>query len=160
MKRFMKVSMNLVAVVVILFSNSLPLKVNAFEVNDSLLTKKVIAQNLNDDLKQSKISFATTPMDKGIVSESHPQYLGIYSGAWSSPPGLNVAVEAADLLLDIGGVVFEDFNTTFWTSQAAPQKLLTLGDNFVRQGNTIFTGVSLQDMLAGLTARLSDIPEF
>ena len=115
---------------------------------------------LLDFLKQSKMSFATTPMDKGIVSESHPQYLGIYSGAWSSPPGLNVAVEAADLLLDIGGVVFEDFNTTFWTSQVAPQKLLTLGDNFVRQGNTIFTGVSLQDMLAGLTARLSAVPKF
>jgi indolepyruvate decarboxylase len=119
-----------------------------------------LREQLLDFLTQSKMSFATTPMDKGIVSESHPQYLGIYSGAWSSPPGLNVAVEAADLLLDIGGVVFEDFNTTFWTSQAAPQKLLTLGDNFVRQGNTIFTGVSLQDIIEGLTARLSAVPKF
>jgi len=114
---------------------------------------------LLDFLKQSKMSFATTPMDKGIVSESHPQYLGIFSGAWSNPQGLNVAIETADVLLDIGGVVFEDFNTTFWTSQVAPQKLLTLGDNFVRQGHTIFTGVALQDMLVGLTARLNAVPK-
>jgi indolepyruvate decarboxylase len=111
-------------------------------------------------LSQTEISFATTPMDKGIVSESHPQYLGIYSGAWSNPEGLNVAVEGADLVLDIGGVVFEDFNTTFWSSNISPQKLLTLGDHFVRLGDTIFTGVALEDMLKGLTANLKVLPKF
>lgn len=110
-------------------------------------------------LGQTGISFATTPMDKGIVSEAHPQYLGIYSGAWSSPAGLNVAVEGADLVLDIGGVVFEDFNTTFWSSNISPDKLLTLGDHFVRLGDTIFTGVALEDMLKGLTATLKALPK-
>jgi len=110
-------------------------------------------------LGQTGISFATTPMDKGIVSESHPQYLGIYSGAWSNPAGLNVAVEGADLVLDIGGVVFEDFNTTFWSSKISPNKLLTLGDHFVRLGDTIFTGVALEDMLKGLTEKLKALPQ-
>ncbi|CAN1541317.1 COG3961 Pyruvate decarboxylase and related thiamine pyrophosphate-requiring enzymes [Burkholderiaceae bacterium] len=110
-------------------------------------------------LSQTEISFATTPMDKGIVSESHPQYLGIYSGAWSNPAGLNVAVEGADLVLDIGGVIFEDFNTTFWSSNISSQKLLTLGDHFVRLGDTIFTGVALEDMLRGLTENLKALPQ-
>jgi hypothetical protein len=88
MKRFMKVSMNLVAVVVILFSNSLPLKVNAFEVNDSLLTKKVIAQNLNDDLKQSKISVPGAQMfkkaDNEIIAQMNEHIAKLYNFKWIS----------------------------------------------------------------------------
>jgi hypothetical protein len=88
MKRFMKVSMNLVAVVVILFSNGLPLKVNAFEVNDSLLTKKVIVQNLNDDLKQSKISVPGAHLfkkaDNEIIAQMNEQIADLYNFKWIS----------------------------------------------------------------------------
>ncbi len=109
-------------------------------------------------LEKTNISFATTPMDKGVVTESHPNYLGIYSGMWSSPKKLKEAVEGADLILDIGGIIFEDFNTTFWTDDISPLKMITLGDNFVRLGSTIFTGVMLEDMLTGLTARMGTVP--
>lgn len=138
-------------------------KINAAKSIVALPTYLVGNYGLRDSLlaflNQTKMSFATTPMDKGIVSESHPQYLGIYSGAWSSPQGLNVAIESADLVLDIGGVVFEDFNTTFWSSTVAKEKLLTIGDNFVRLGDTIFTGVALEDILKGLTANLKKLPK-
>lgn len=138
-------------------------KINAAKNIVALPTNLVgnygLRESLLAFLGQTGISFATTPMDKGIVSEAHPQYLGIYSGVWSNPAGLNVAVEGADLVLDIGGVVFEDFNTTFWSSNISPDKLLTLGDNFVRLGNTIFTGVALEDMLKGLTAKLKALPK-
>lgn len=105
-------------------------------------------------LNASKLSFATTPMDKGVLSESHPGYLGIYSGMGSSPVDLKATVEGADLVLDLGGVVFEDFNTTFWTDNITSTKLIVLGDQFVRMGGTIFTGVTLGDMLEGLTKRV------
>jgi hypothetical protein len=88
MKRFMKVSMNLVAVVVILFSNGLPMKVNAFEANDSLLTKKVIVQNLNDDLKQSKISVPGAQLfkkaDNEIIAQMNEQIADLYNFKWIS----------------------------------------------------------------------------
>lgn len=108
-------------------------------------------------LNKSNIPYATTPMDKAVISEAHPNYLGIYNGMSSSPPTLKAFVESADLVLDIGGVVFEDFNTTFWTDNIAQSKLLTLGDQFVRMGNTIFTGVVLSDILSGLTSRINPI---
>jgi len=57
--------------------------------------------------------------------------------------------------LDIGGVVFEDFNTTFWTDSIATSKMITFGDQFVRMGNTIFTGVMLGDMLEGLSKKMT-----
>ena len=110
-------------------------------------------------LNKSNFPFATTPMDKGVLSESHPSYLGIYNGMSSSPSGVKDLVEGADLVLDIGGVVFEDFNTTFWTNNLTSSKLLTLGDQFVRMGNTIFTGVTLGDVLIGLTERITPVPK-
>lgn len=101
-------------------------------------------------LNKSNIAFATTPMDKGVISEAHPNYLGIYNGLNSSPATLKATVENADLVLDIGGVVFEDFNTTFWTDNLSSEKHLILGDQFVRMGNTVFTGVTFKDVLDGL----------
>jgi indolepyruvate decarboxylase len=120
-----------------------------------------VLEKLLQFLNKSNIPFATTPMDKAVISEDHPNYLGIYNGISSSPATLKAAVESADLVLDIGGVVFEDFNTTFWTDNIAQSKLLTLGDQFVRMGSTVFTGVMLGDILEGLTQKLNasaDLP--
>src|SRR6478672_9266889 len=47
--------------------------------------------------------FAAMAMDKGVLSETHPQFAGIYSGSASSPAVLE-AVEGADLVIDAGGV--------------------------------------------------------
>src|ERR1700759_814611 len=49
--------------------------------------------------------FAAMAMDKGVLSEAHPQFVGIYSGAASSPAVLE-AIEGADLVIDAGGVSF------------------------------------------------------
>lgn len=110
---------------------------------------------LESFLNKSNIPYATTPMDKAVISEAHPNYLGIYNGMNSSPANLKATVESADLILDIGGVVFEDFNTAFWTDSIVQPRLLTLGDQFVRMGGTIFTGVALSDILMGLTQRIA-----
>src|SRR6266404_5605779 len=49
--------------------------------------------------------FAVTPMEKGVLSETHAQFAGMYMGAGSSPSVLE-AIEAADLVIDAGGVNF------------------------------------------------------
>src|SRR5207248_9173519 len=59
--------------------------------------------------------FAAMAMDKGVLSEAHPQFAGIYSGAASSPTVLK-AVEGADLVIDAGGVCFHDSNTSAYSS--------------------------------------------
>lgn len=127
---------------------------NTIALPTQFVTNYGLTTALLNFLNASKLPFATTPMDKGVLSESHPGYLGIYSGMGSSPVDLKATVEGAELVLDIGGVVFEDFNTTFWTDNIASTKLIVLGDQFVRMGSTIFTGVTLGDMLEGLTKRV------
>jgi indolepyruvate decarboxylase len=138
--------------------NKLQASKNTIALPTQFVTNYGLTTALLNFLNTSKLPFATTPMDKGVLSESHPGYLGIYSGMGSSPVDLKATVEGAELVLDIGGVVFEDFNTTFWTDNIASTKLIVLGDQFVRMGSTIFTGVTLGDMLEGLTKRVSARP--
>ena len=77
--------------------------------------------------------FATMLMDKGVLGETHPQFVGMYSGALSSPEVL-LAVEGADLMLDVGGVVWHDINTVAYTGHVAPEKMITIGIHAVTVG--------------------------
>ena len=118
------------------------------------LATKGLTDQCADFLNKADIPYATTPMDKGVLSEAHPNYLGVYAGQGSTPPKLKESVESADLVLDIGGVVFLDFNTTFWTSAIDPSRLITIGDTFVRIGANLFSGIHIGDVLRELTAKV------
>jgi indolepyruvate decarboxylase len=86
-----------------------------------------------------------------VLSEAHPQFVGTYSGAASSP-AFREAVEGADLVLDAGGVCFNDINTSAYSSRIAPEKLVTIGVDHVRIGERIYNPVRMGDvfeMLAG-----------
>ncbi|AUB82220.1 alpha-keto acid decarboxylase family protein [Candidatus Thiodictyon syntrophicum] len=120
-------------------------------LSSQLVARYGLVEPLLAFLDRSGMAFAVTPMDKAVVSEAHPNYRGCYSGQGSSPVGVQQIVEEADLILDIGGVLFEDFNTSLWSQGIDPRRLLTLGDRFVRMGETIFANVMLRDMLTGLT---------
>ena len=108
-------------------------------------------------LKKSGMSYATSPMSKGVISETHPNYLGLYSGVTSSPPALKSIVEGADLILDLGGLINEDINTGNWTSNLAPDKTIVIGDHFVKMGGTLFSGVTLEDMLIELSKKICPV---
>src|SRR5207237_5092713 len=68
--------------------------------------------------------FAAMAMDKAVLSETHPQFVGTYSGAASSPAVLE-AIEGADVVIDAGGVSFNDINTSAYSARIAPEKLVT-----------------------------------
>jgi indolepyruvate decarboxylase len=93
--------------------------------------------------------FAVTSMEKGVLSEAHPQFAGMYLGAGSSPSVLE-AVEAADLVIDTGGVSFNEINTGAYSSQLSPAKLVTINIDHVRIGERIFNPVRMGDVLDGL----------
>ena len=93
--------------------------------------------------------FAAMAMDKGVLSEAHPQFVGIYSGAASSPAVLE-AVEGAELVIDAGGVSFNEINTSAYTSRIDPKKLVTIGVDHVRIGDRIYNPVRMGDVFEGL----------
>src|SRR5580692_11151015 len=89
--------------------------------------------------------FAVTPMEKGVLSETHAQFAGMYIGAGSSPSVLE-AIETADLVIDAGGVNFNEINTGAYSSQLSPEKLVTIEVDYVRIGNRIFNPVQMGDL--------------
>ncbi len=89
-------------------------------------------------------------MDKAVLSETHPQFAGIYSGAASSP-GVLEAVEGADLVIDAGGVSFNEVNTAAYTSRIDRRKLVTIGVDHVRIADRIYDPVRMGDVFDGLT---------
>src|SRR5262249_4201624 len=89
--------------------------------------------------------FAAMAMDKGVLSEAHPQFVGTYSGAASSA-AVREAVEGADLVLDAGGVCFHDLNTSAYSSRIAPERLVTISVDHVRLGDRIYNPVRMGDV--------------
>ena len=104
-------------------------------------------------LKASGLSYATTPMDKSLLSEGHPAFLGMYNGARSTPAALQGVVEDADLLIDFGGLVMEDLNTGLWSGHLDASRVISLHADWVQAGDQVFTSVSLSEVLTGLIQR-------
>jgi indolepyruvate decarboxylase len=89
--------------------------------------------------------FAAMAMDKGILCETHPQFVGIYAGAASSA-AVREAVESADLVIDAGGVSFNDINTSAYSSRIPPERLVTIDVEHVRIGDRIYNPVRMGDV--------------
>ena len=104
-------------------------------------------------LKATGLAYATTPMDKSLLSEEHPAFLGMYNGNRSTPPDLAGVVEQADLVLDFGGLVLEDLNTGLWSGSLDPTRIVSIHADWVQAGDQVFTSVSISDVLEGLTKR-------
>ena len=93
--------------------------------------------------------FATTLMEKCVIDESHPQFVGMYSGAASDPKTRQI-VEGADLVLDLGGVNLNDITTAAYSAKLDLSRFITVGLNDVRIGDDVIAGVRLADVLAEL----------
>ena len=119
----------------------------------AILARYGLQAKLAAFLEKSKIPYATTPMDKGVASEAHASFLGLYNGLSSVPATVKTQVEGADLVLDLGGLVLADANTASWSDALPPERMVTVHDSWVRIGSTIFSQVAIEDMLDGLIAQ-------
>jgi indolepyruvate decarboxylase len=104
-----------------------------------------LQDNLKALIETLGCPFAAMAMDKGVLCETHPQFVGMYMGGGSSRAILD-AVEGADLIIDAGGVSFNEINTAAYSSNIDPQKLVTIGVDHVRIGDQIFNPVRMGDV--------------
>ena len=101
-------------------------------------------------LKRTGLPFTLTSMDKGVVDESHPNYLGLFAGKDSAPASAGKAALSADLILCVGEVLEEDFNVGSWSALLDPARKVILGPDYVKVGDQYFTSCMLPDVLAAL----------
>ncbi|MFM7205921.1 MAG: alpha-keto acid decarboxylase family protein [Planctomycetaceae bacterium] len=119
----------------------------------SLVTRYGLRERAMEVIRTANLPVAVMPTDKGAVDESLPTFIGLYSGAMSSP-AVAAAVTSADLVLDIGGMQLFEINTGFWSELPEPDRVVSIHDNWVRAGEKVFVNVAIDDVLDALVARL------
>lgn len=122
-----------------------PLAMPSFQVKRYHAQKELLSF-----LQRTGMPFTLTNMDKGVVDESHPQYLGLFAGESSAPASVAKSVLSADLILCLGEVLEEDFNVGSWSASLNPSRKITIGPDYVQIGSTLFTSCMLADVLAAL----------
>jgi len=76
---------------------------------DACCIRHRVVDEAHQLLDKLQIPGFVTPMGKGAIDETHPNYSGVYIGAISHPE-VRKAVETSDCVLSIGALL-SDFNT-------------------------------------------------
>ncbi|PZQ49371.1 MAG: indole-3-pyruvate decarboxylase [Rhodovulum sulfidophilum] len=100
----------------------------------------------------SGLPYATMFMDKTVLDEATPGYVGIYDGALMDEQ-VRAFVEGADRLLVIGALA-SDFNTGAFTAKLDPARRIDIGHHNARVDGRAFCDVEMGDLIAALTARI------
>jgi pyruvate decarboxylase len=85
---------------------------------DACAIRHKVIPEVHDLIEKTQLPVFVTPMGKGAVNETHPNYGGVYAGD-GSQPDVKERVESSDLILTIGAIK-SDFNTagfSYHTSQ-------------------------------------------
>jgi pyruvate decarboxylase len=70
---------------------------------DACSIRHRVLKEVHDLVETTKLPVFVTPMGKGAVNETHPNYGGVYAGD-GSHPDVKEAVNEADLILSIGAL--------------------------------------------------------
>jgi indolepyruvate decarboxylase len=103
-------------------------------------------------IEGSGLVFASTPMDKGVLDEIHPSYIGMYFGHYGDAK-VYTFVESCDCILNLG-VMMTEINTGRLTSQLDSSKIIDIMHHHVRIGSSIFQGIEMKEVLQELINHL------
>jgi len=91
---------------------------------------------------------ATALMGKSVIRETHPNYIGVYSGALSEE-NVRRAVEEADVVLSIGAWM-SDIDLGIYTARIDVGRMIHAGADRVQIKRHHFDDVYLGDFIVGL----------
>jgi indolepyruvate decarboxylase len=100
----------------------------------------------------SGLPFATMLMDKGVLDETHSNYIGMYDGRFMDEE-VRVFVEGCDCVLGFGALL-TDFNSGAFTAKIDRSKSINVMHHHVRVGLAVYSNVEMKDVLTALAKRL------
>ncbi|KAF2153854.1 pyruvate decarboxylase [Myriangium duriaei CBS 260.36] len=104
---------------------------------------------------KSGIPTFVTPMGKGAIDETLPNYGGVYAGDGSNP-GVKDRIENSDLVLSIGALQ-SDFNTAGFTVRTSQMHSIDFHSTYVRVRHSEYPGVRMNGVLSKVVQRLGKI---
>lgn len=107
-----------------------------------------LRNELENFLNHAEYPMATALMGKSVIRETHPQYIGVYSGALSEDY-VRRTVEDADCVLSLGAWM-SDINLGIYTAQIDVGRLIHASADRVRIKRHYFDRVYLGEFIVGL----------
>ena len=120
----------------------------------ALTARYGVADKAVEFIGKANLPLAITAYAKGVVDESLPQYVGLYSAGSSQPPEVRAIVEDADLILDIGGLMLTELNTALWSAVLDTDKAVCIHENWVRSGSNVYLNAAIGDLLDELIKKV------
>jgi indolepyruvate decarboxylase len=122
-------------------------------IADVELIRFGLQQDLAALLEKSGFPFVTMMLGKTVLSEHHPQFLGLFEGD-RSRPYIRERVESAGCILHLGALM-SDFNTGGFTTHLDDAKTISSNMQVVKISHHYYENVRLPDFLSGLTEQVS-----
>lgn len=104
-------------------------------------------------LEMTNLPFAATVLGKAVLSERHPNFLGVYQGSLG-PETVQQAVENSDCLITLG-MVITDVNLGLFTAKIDPQRDIFVNSERASVQGRNHESVRLEEFVEGLISRLS-----
>lgn len=76
---------------------------------DACAIRHRVLKEVHDLIDKTGLPVFVTPMGKGAVNETRPNYSGVYAGD-GSQPDVKERIEASDLILTIGAIKVSHYN--------------------------------------------------
>ena len=131
-------------------------RLNSAEKPAILAGIEVARLGLGNDLlrlvEHAEIPYATMLSSKCVLPELHPQFMGIYQGAWSRP-AVREQVESSDCLLSLG-CWMTDLDTGIFSVNLDPGRVINAISETVRIGDIRHDNVVLGELVRELTPHL------
>lgn len=105
-------------------------------------------------VESSKLPIATTLLGKTVISELHPQAIGVYEGAMSRTDVREI-VENSDVLLCIGAWI-SDINFGVFTGKLEGRQLILANSGRLKISQHVYEQVWIGDVVTGLADRMPE----
>ncbi|KAK9694831.1 hypothetical protein K7432_013261 [Basidiobolus ranarum] len=119
-------------------------------IADACAIRHHCEKELLELIEKTGLPFYTTPMGKAVISESHPQFRGIYVGSLSNVR-VKDEVENADLILSIGGLK-SDFNTGSFSYRMDTDKTVEIHSDYTDVFFGTYKAVGMKYLLPKLAS--------
>jgi indolepyruvate decarboxylase len=112
-----------------------------------------LQKDFSDFLDKTGFPYVTMMLGKSVLSEHHPQFIGLFEGD-RSRDYVRDRVESADCILQLGDLM-TDFNTGGFTTNLDDAKTISANIRTVKIKHHYYENVYLHDFILGLTKKLS-----
>lgn len=111
-----------------------------------------IQKELQNLVEHTGYPFATTLLAKSVLSERHPQFIGVYAGRVGQECARK-RFEEADVVLSLGALM-TDVDLGHGTAHFEPARMINANSDKVRIHHHVYDQVSLKDFVEGLMKKL------